>query len=165
MKKGFTLIELLVVVLIIGILAAVALPQYQKAVHKAQGTEALAAADALSKAMEVYFLEHRSYAGADDPEKLSIQMPKLKHFRYSQVGCAPNTTSAEFRGVQVSQSDKRADIYLPIKSSSNQQSDWAPWLWIIWQNGKRTAFNCSPQQKCKEYFNCTLSGDYYCVFQ
>ncbi|NQT47195.1 MAG: pilin [Candidatus Omnitrophica bacterium] len=62
MKRAFTLIELLIVVLIVGILATVALPQYQKVVEKARGVEAFTNLKRIGDAELLFYMSYGEWA-------------------------------------------------------------------------------------------------------
>ncbi len=72
-SAAFTLIELLVVVLIVGILTAIAVPQYQTAVLKSRAAEMLLLGGKLRDAQKIYYLENGNYA--TDISSLSITLP------------------------------------------------------------------------------------------
>ena len=76
-EDGFTLIELLVVLIIIGLLAAIAIATFTGQQNKAHDAEAKSAAKTAQLAMETYYVEHKSYAGATVGELESLQ-PALR---------------------------------------------------------------------------------------
>ncbi len=91
-NNGFTLIELLVVVLIIGILSAIALPQYTKAVEKSRAAEALVLVRAIADAEERYFMANGDYT--PDITSLDLAFPTGNTF----YGNAVSTKNFDCRG-------------------------------------------------------------------
>ncbi len=91
LKLGFTLLELLVVVLIIGILAAVALPHYNKAILKVQLKKGMLLVESLFQAQQSYFLMHGTFA--TDIDELEITAPinysckKIKNYIEAYYQC------------------------------------------------------------------------------
>ena len=149
-SSAFTLIELLVVVLIIGILAAVAVPQYQKAVAKARFAELKMLTKQVYDAQKVYYLANGTYTQSREELGLYFGPVSANTAEYS-IPFAHGSCGLE--GSKNSNTPTAQNVYCYLK---NPHVEW----WLFLETPRKMCCNhelnnTTLDQLCKEEMKAT----------
>ena len=159
MKKAFTLIELLVVVLIIGVLAAIAMPQYQKAVEKSKATQAFVLLKSINDAFEAYKLANGTYPTSFSD--LDIQSPWTGTEKQIQWSNIKDTISNEDWSLQIEKGNTWLNVYISRISGPYAGAGF----YIPFQNygDRNNKILCNEFIKASVYSHHLKTSGSYCV--
>ena len=101
-KKGFTLIELMIVVAIIGILAAIAIPNFLNYQCKSKQSEAKQSLGTLAKNEEAYFAEHDTYTTSTGNLGFELKGKTPKYVYTISVTAATTTAPMKWKALATS---------------------------------------------------------------
>lgn len=163
-NAAFTLIELLVVVLIVGILAAVAVSQYQKAVEKSRWMEGLSLARSIHHAQQMYKLEHGVFATSLN--QLDLKLPPSISKSNSCAFLGPNWNNQDWavRMGVYAQSNSNAEV--TVMRNGGKYNCYG-FTVLNDQIYCAVAYGNSQSPGCRELFNATYAFDtpYWVHFQ
>lgn len=126
-QKGFSLIELMIVVVIVGILAAVAIPGYQNYVVKSNRAAAQSFMTDVANRQKQYLLDARAYA--PDMDTLGMAAPSDVSKHYSITTSTPGGTPPTFTVTATPTSARQAsDGWLTLDSDGAKDSEF-PGKW------------------------------------
>lgn len=157
--KGFTLIELLVVVLIIGILAAVALPQYEKAVEKTRIAEAKIILNKVRQLHQLCVLEQGASA-CDEPyvdfvEYMRDDLPG--EYESNVNNCATGSTAC----FKTKDWTYDTDTHIGFYANRNISGGYPYFLYMDYENG---TIECINDNSSKDYCQ-MLCGSSSCTLK
>ena len=124
LQTGFTLIEMMIVVAIIGILAAIAMPQYANYIVRGKVPDATSNLATKRIAMEQFFLDNHYYSGANNAPACNTDTTSSKYFTFS----CPTFTASTYT----------------IQAAGNNPGPMAGFTYTIDQSNNKTSTVAAP---------------------